>query len=55
MTFINLLAILFIGLKLAAIIEWPWLLVLSPLYPGLVVLFVFIVAAVMQSLKANKK
>lgn len=55
MTFINLLAVLFIGLKLSAIIDWPWILVLSPLYPGLVVICMFIITAVMQSLKAIKK
>lgn len=32
MTFLSFLGILFIGLKLANIIQWSWWLVLGPLY-----------------------
>lgn len=32
--FIPLLTILLIGLKLTALITWPWYIVLSPLYIG---------------------
>lgn len=51
MTFLNLLGLLFIGLKLAGVIEWAWLLVLSPLIIpwGIALLFVIsgiIVAAI---------
>jgi hypothetical protein len=31
-TFTSLLAVLFIGLKLAGYIAWPWLWVLSPIW-----------------------
>ena len=31
-TFLDLLAVLFIGLKLAGLIDWPWLWVLAPLW-----------------------
>ena len=34
--FLPMLAILFIGLKLAEVIAWSWWLVLLPLYGGLV-------------------
>ena len=38
--FTGLLTLLFIGLKLAGIIEWRWLWVLSPLWIGAILLFV---------------
>ena len=37
MSFTGALAILFIGLKLAGIIDWPWVWVLSPLWIGLAI------------------
>ena len=37
--FTGLLTLLFIGLKLAGIIEWRWLWVLSPLWIGAIILF----------------
>jgi hypothetical protein len=40
--FIPMLTILFIGLKLTALITWPWYVVLSPLYIGLAVLVLFV-------------
>jgi hypothetical protein len=48
--FIPMLTILFIGLKLTALITWPWYLVLSPLYIGftILVLFLLIAAVVMN-------
>ena len=45
MTFWTLLAILFIGLKLAGIIAWSWWLVLLPLYAGIAIWLVFMVVA----------
>lgn len=45
-SFLGLLAILFIGLKLGGVIDWSWLWVLSPLWLGLaVIVAVFVVAA----------
>ena len=38
--FTGLLTLLFIGLKLTGIIDWPWLWVLSPLWIGAILLFV---------------
>lgn len=43
-TFFGLLAILFIGLKLAGIIDWEWWIVLAPIWaPIALVLAVFLV------------
>ena len=45
--FFGMLAILFIGLKLAGFIGWSWLWVLSPLWiPGIVIIAILIVALV---------
>lgn len=43
--FIPMLTILFIGLKLTALITWPWYVVLSPLYIGLAITFLLLLAA----------
>ena len=51
MTFINLLALLFIGLKLAAIIDWSWWLVLIPLYPSLIALVVVLLGSIILLFK----
>lgn len=37
-SFLGLLTILFIGLKLTAFITWPWWVVLSPLYPAILLI-----------------
>lgn len=46
MRFFGLLAILFIGLKLTSVIDWPWWCVLSPLWgpPAAFVLLVLVAA-----------
>ena len=45
--FFGMLAILFIGLKLAGFISWSWLWVLSPLWiPGIVIIAILIIALV---------
>lgn len=44
--FTSLLAVLFIGLKLAGVIAWSWLWVLSPLWIPLVVFAVILVIVV---------
>ena len=48
MTFIGMLSILFIGLKLAAIIDWSWWIVLIPIYPALLGIGVIITAFFMS-------
>jgi hypothetical protein len=47
MGFLSALTILFVGLKLTAFIAWPWWVVLSPLWGGvlLVLLLALAVAA----------
>lgn len=45
--FFGMLAILFIGLKLAGFVSWSWLWVLSPLWiPGIVIIAILIIALV---------
>lgn len=42
--FVDVLAVAFIVLKLCGVIDWPWWLVLSPIWISiLVVIFIFIV------------
>lgn len=49
--FVNLLTILFIGLKLAGVIAWSWLWVLSPLWISwLCVLCSFIFAIILMGI-----
>lgn len=43
--FTGLLTLLFIGLKLAGIIDWPWLWVLSPAWISTIVVVVIIIVA----------
>ena len=44
--FLGMLAILFIGLKLADVIDWSWWWVLSPLWIGFVIVAVIVVLAI---------
>ena len=44
-SFINLLTVLFIGLKLTGHIDWSWWWVLSPLWLALVIIMVLAVLA----------
>lgn len=46
MNFLSLLAILFIGLKLAGVIMWSWWLVLLPLYAGIAVFLVILIGTI---------
>lgn len=47
MSFLALLAILFIGLKLAGVITWPWLCVLAPIwFPMILAVGVYVACAV---------
>lgn len=43
--FAGLLTLLFIGLKLAGVIDWPWLWVLSPAWISTIVVAVIIIIA----------
>lgn len=46
--FLNLLGLLFIGLKLTGFIDWPWWVVLAPIWGQFaLILFILIVAAVL--------
>jgi hypothetical protein len=59
-TFPGLLTVLFIGLKLANIIDWPWVWVLSPIWIPLALLLVFgliatIIALVLDMTTGYKK
>lgn len=46
-TFLSLLAILFIGLKLGGVIDWSWVWVLAPLWiPFAVVFLIFIIIGI---------
>lgn len=51
MKFLSLLAILFIGLKLANVITWSWLVVLSPLIAIPIIFFGFLFLAAWVSTK----
>lgn len=42
-SFFTLLGVLFIGLKLVGTIDWPWWVVLAPIWGPLVLAIVFIV------------
>ena len=44
--FAEALALLFIGLKLCGVIDWPWLWVLSPIWIQLTVLVIAVVIIV---------
>jgi hypothetical protein len=46
MSFLSLLTVLFIGLKLTAFIAWPWWVVLSPIWGGF--LFILLLALVVS-------
>lgn len=51
-TFLSLLAILFIGLKLTGFINWPWIWVLSPIWiPLMIVLAMLAFLVVIAALK----
>ena len=43
--FTGLLTLLFIGLKLVGVIDWPWLWVLSPAWISTIVVAVIIIVA----------
>lgn len=48
-SFMSLLTLLFIGLKLSGHITWPWVWVLSPIWIGLVITLLAIVVVLIVS------
>lgn len=51
-SFMSLLAILFIALKLTKVIDWSWIWVLSPLWAGIVIFFsIFIIGILIAVIK----
>lgn len=46
LTFLGILALIFITLKLTSVITWSWWLVLLPLYGGILVSVIFLLIAV---------
>lgn len=55
-TFVGLLQVLFIGLKLAHVIDWPWVWVLSPIWMSMaLLLLVFAVLLVIALVKDNRR
>ena len=52
MSFLGLLAVLFIGLKLTEFIDWSWWFVLMPIYMPVIITFVsFFLATVLTRKK----
>ena len=52
--FCGMLAILFIGLKLAGVIQWSWLWVLSPIWISILVAMVFLAIVVLIAIVQSK-
>lgn len=44
-SFVGLLTLLFIGLKLCHVINWPWIWVLSPLWISFLTLIILVIIA----------
>ena len=53
-SFTGALAILFIGLKLAGFIDWPWVWVLAPLWSGIAVILVCVVIYVVADMMEHR-
>lgn len=52
MTFLSMLTLIFITLKLTNVIAWSWWLILLPFYGSILLgLLLFVVAAVLAALK----
>lgn len=52
--FFSLLGLLFIGLKLAEVIDWPWWVVLAPIWGRAVISFVCVfIYTFIETLKDN--
>jgi predicted tellurium resistance membrane protein TerC len=55
MNFIGMLTLLFIGLKLTAVIDWSWWFVLMPLYVSVSLPFLFFIMGFIYRLTYKKK
>lgn len=55
MPFLPLLALLFIGLKLAGVIAWSWIWVLAPLWAGVVFAIVIFLPVVIGFFAVSKR
>jgi len=54
-SFSGLLFLLFLGLKLAGVIAWPWIWVFAPIWiPILIVLMIILAAMVVAFVKAGR-
>ena len=53
--FIGLLGILFIGLKLTGFIDWPWWVVLSPLWGYALLVVLLLLVTVVATVLEEKK
>lgn len=54
-TFLGLLTILFIGLKLTHCIDWPWIWVLSPMWIGAAVAVLILAIVLVVALIKDKR
>lgn len=54
MTFLGLLALVFITLKLLGVIEWSWWLVLLPLYGGFILGVILLIFAAIMGVAIGK-
>lgn len=52
--FFTLLGLLFIGLRLAGVIDWPWWAVLSPLWGGALLWLVAVAALIAAAIIAGR-
>ena len=55
LSFLSLLTLLFIGLKLTGFIDWPWWLVLAPIWVDLAIILVcFLVLGVIAFIESRR-
>lgn len=54
-SFVGLLTLLFIGLKLCHVINWPWLWVLSPLWISFLLFIVLLTIALILMFFVDKR
>lgn len=48
--FFGALTLLFIGLKLTNVIDWPWWIVLAPIYGPLVIIIIILLLAALYTI-----
>lgn len=52
--FMGMLGILFIGLKLAGFIDWPWVWVLAPIWSGFALVLALVVIYVVADMMGKR-